>query len=386
MPSDKTLPTIPEMLDAAAAGLWGRRQTADSHRGSLYDVQAGVGAILWVREATRDRDSFRACYDDFAQGDVLEWRITSKGGPARIQATRGQGTALLTYAPGAPAAPGAFLAGSRIGIGAVGQLPRFYRIASDTPFAAGETGKTVPIEAQEIGPGVAIDTGKLNDPRLWWEDLMPDAGWRATSLVCADGTKRETDQEYRARWRQSKIDRRVGYRKAISDACVAAGAVFVVLLESDFASSSPDRGINRVWVANAAYQSPPELLRACRLAVDQVRVLGCDLTVWGIARTPASFALTAHLWDHPGNVDQAAVRTSAQYGVQHYFSSRDNGFAFKRDGLTADVLQACPEVQSLDFGAGDPTDVAIASLMESTALPLLYTDRSLIDVTLAAPV
>lgn len=386
MPSEQNLPTIPEMLDAAAAGLWARRQTADGHDGSLYDVHAGVGAILWVREATRDRDSFRACYDDFAQGDLLEWRVTSKGGSARIQATRGQGSVLLQYAPGAPSAPGSFLAGARIGVGGIGQLPRFYRIAQDTAFAAGDTGKMVPIEAQEIGTGVAINTSLLHDARLWWEDIVSDAGWRPTTLVCSDGTKRETDQEYRARWRQGKVDRRAGYRKAISDACIAAGATFVVLLESDFVQGGSDYGINRVFVADATYQSSPALLRACRRAVDSVRVLGCDLTVWGITRTPTSFALTANLWDQPSNVDQAAVRTAVQDGVLHYFTSRDSSFGFKRDGLTADVLQACPEVQSLSFSAGDPADVVIANLMESTAIPLLYTDRSMIGVTLAAPV
>lgn len=384
MPSNQPLPTILEMLNGAAGALWARRQIADGHDGSLYDVQAGVGAILWVREAVRDRDSFRACFDDWTTGDLLESRIVRKGGPARIVASRGTGQAQLQR-DSAPEMPGIFLAGTRIGVAGLGSVPRFYRLTSNTLTTGYETGLLLAIEAAEPGDGVSIDTTKLSDPRMWWEDIVLEPSWRIVSVVCSEGTCRETDQEYRARWRQSRIDRRVGYRKALSDALVAAGASYVVLLESDYADGSDDLGINRAFVADSTFQSPDSLLRACRLAADEVRVLGCDLTVWGITRTLSSFNLTATLWSGVGEVDQAAVRTSVQDGVLHYFSARDNGFCFKRDGLGADVLRSTPEVQSLDFGGTDPSDTVIANLMESTVLPFLFTERNLINVTLANP-
>ena len=388
MPSELTLPVLPELLDAAASELWSRRQTADAHRGSLYDVQAGVGAILWIREATRDRDSFRACYDDTADSDVLEWRVTNKGGPAKIQTTRGAGSALIQYPASIARPPGTYtlLEGTRIGIAQGSQIPRFYRLSQYTAVSASESGKVLLIEALDTGAGVAIDSTLLSDPRLWWEDEIHDPNWQIVSLECSDGTARETNQQYLARWRQGKLDRRAGYRHTISDACVAAGAKFVALIESDFALGGDDFGINRVFVGDANFQAPTALLRACRLAVESARVLGCDLTVWGVARTPVSFDVTANLWDQLSNVDQAAVTSAVQDGILHYFTSRDSAFSFKRDGARAAVLQACPEVQSLDFGGSDPMDTVIANLMESTAIPLLYTDRSLIRVNLSAPV
>ncbi len=387
MPSELNVPVLPELLDAAAAELWSRRQTADAHRGSLYDIQAGVGAILWIRQAVRDRDSVRACYDDAADGDVLEWRVKRKGGHARIQATRGSGTALLQY-PAVARPPGTYtlLAGTRIGIAQGSQIPRFYRLSQDSVVLQTESGKLAPIEAVEVGPGTAIDSNSLNDPRMWWEDEIHDSNWSIASVSCSDGAARETNQEFLARWRQGKLDRRAGYKKTISDVCISAGASFVALLESDYVDGGDDLGVNRIFVGDASFQSSAALLRSCRLAVDSARVLGCDTTVWGVARTPAAFALTAHLWDQPSNVDQAAVRTAVQDGVLHYLTGRDSAFSFKRDGARAAILQACPEVQTLDFGPGDPVDTVIATLMESTALPLLYADRSLIQVNLSAPV
>ena len=388
MPSELPISTIDSMLSAGAAAAWSRKQTADVHPGGGYDCQAGVGALLWIREQHRDIENFRRSFTDTSVDSGLEWRIVQMGGPARIDSTRGAGTAQLLFAPppGGSGTAGTLWTGTRIAITGIGTTPRYYRIAADTAIAATQTGAIVPIEAETMGTGVAINTQGNGGIRLSWEDSIFNTGWTVVSIQCADGTDRETDTEYRARWRQGKLDRRAGYAKSISDAFVAAGARYVVLLESDFIVGGDDYGINRAFVADATYQSSPGLLRACRLAADSARVLGCDLTVWGITRVAQAFDLTVNLWDQPGNFNTTAIRTAVQDGVLHYFSSRANGFIFKRDGLQASVMQACQEVQSLTFGGGDPTDVVIASIMASTALPLLYTDRSLISVTIAGPV
>jgi hypothetical protein len=384
MPSQMPIDTTEAMLEAAQAGVGERRPTADVHTGSGYDVQAGVGAILWVREENRDRSNFAAVFMDTAEGADLDWRITHRNGPPRVVATRGAGTALLRFA-GAPTA-GTIWTGTRIAVTGLAATPRMFRVAADTAILATDTGKIVPIEAEAIGTGTAINTAQLGGARVVWEDSIFNAGWTVASLSCADGTDRETDTAYRSRWRQGKLDRRVGYPKAISDAMIKAGARYVVMLASDFEDGGIDQGINRVWVADERFQSPLLLLNKCRKAIDSVRVLGCDLTVWGITRTPVTLDLTVHLTDEPCRFDQAAIRTAVQDGVLHYFSSRDNGFMFKRDGLRAYAMQGAPDVQSLDFGAGDPVDSVVSVLMESTALPLLYTTRDLIGVTLAGPV
>ena len=383
MPAIEPIPTIPQMLDAAAAELWARRPAADAHRGSVYDVEAGTGAMLWIREANRDRASFRGCYVDTCEGSALDWRILKFGGPARVDATKGTGSALITRATVA-GGQGTVWAGTRVAVAALGQVPRFYRVAADTLIDAATSGALIPIEAETAGSGVAVDSGSLNVPRMWFEDRVWDSTWQVTAVSCSDGTVRESDAEYRARWRQGKLDRRPGYRKAIEDALVAQGAVHIALFESDY--SGADNGINRIFVADGAWQSPVDLLRRCILALESVKVAGCDTTVWGITRTEAAFDLTANLWEQPGNADEAAIRTAVQDGVLHYFSGRDNAFIFRRDGATGSAMQACPALQSLTYGASDPADTTLSTVLESTALPLLYTSRDLIHVTVAGPV
>jgi len=302
MPSEMLIATIPEMLEAAQAAAWLRKSTADVHDGGGYDVHAGVGAMLWIREQVRDRANFSLVWDDTATDSALDLRITSKLGPARIEATRGTGTALIHRSTAGAA--GTLWAGTRIKVAGLGSLPRMYRVSADTQILATDTGKIVPIEAEQTGSTTAIDTSKLGGSVVSWEDSIFTMGWTITNLRCAAGTDRETDPAYRARWRQGKLDRRVGYPKAISDALVKAGATYVVLLESDYVVGGDDcvvggddYGINRAFVADATYQANPDLLRACRIAVDSVRVLGCDLTVWGIVRTPQAFSLTINCWD-----------------------------------------------------------------------------------------
>lgn len=384
MPAIEPIPTIPQMLDAAAAELWARRPAADTHRGSVYDVQAGTGALLWIREANRDRDNFRGCYTDTCDGAALDWRITRFGGPARVESTKGTGHALVTR-PTAAGGQGTFWAGTRVAIAALGQTPRFYRVSADTLVEASTTGTLVPVEAERTGIGAAVTSASLNVPRMWFEDRVWDSTWAVASVTCADGSVRESDAEYRARWRQGKLDRRPGYRKAISDRLIAEGAAYIALFESDHIAAT-DYGINRIFVADSAWQSPVGLLNRCRLALDSVRVAGCDTTVWGIVRTEAAFDLVAHLWEQPGNADEAAIRTAVQDGVLHYFSGRDNAFVFRRDGAAGGAMQACPALQSLTYGGSDPADTPLAAVFESTALPLLYTSRDLIRVTIAGPV
>lgn len=384
MASTESIPSIDQMLNAANAELWARRQTADEHSGSVYNVHAGVGGLLWIREANRDRAAFRKCYFDTCENSDLDWRVYSFGGPPRVDATKGTGTALLSRTTAAGGL-GVFWKGTRIAIAGLGQIPRYFRVAADTIVDAVSLGVVIPIEAEEAGSGCAVNSSALNAPRMYLEDPVWDPSWKVLALQCTDGTDRETDAEYRARWRQSKLDQRPGYRKAISDALVEQGAANIALFESDFIAST-DNGVNRCFVADASWQSPEDLLNRCRLALESVRVAGCDLTVWGITRTPASFDITAHTWDKPGTVNQSAVGEAVRDGVLHHFSARDNAFVFSRDGLTGDVLQSCPLLQSIDFGSSDPVDTVLTTVLESAALPLLYTSRPLISVAIAGPV
>src|SRR5689334_15047646 len=98
MPSQEDIPETSELLtayDAEIAAI--ERPTADVHSGSGYDVQGGVAAVLFHRQAIQDRDNFRATYFDTAQGLDADVLIRGRYGilAARFPDTVGIGIASL---------------------------------------------------------------------------------------------------------------------------------------------------------------------------------------------------------------------------------------------------------------------------------------------------
>jgi len=381
MSSDLALPTIPELLAAFGAEVTARRAIADVHDGSLYDIAAGIGAILWARMAGRDQDLFRVCYFDSATDSDLEERIQAFGGAARVTSSRGTGTAVIRRSTTAGGS-GTLWAGTRIAVTGVGSLkPRMYRISQDTAMGA-VLSATITVEAEEAGTGASINTSQLSTPRLVWADEVWDSTWTIDSLTCADGTDRETDPVYLARYRQDKIDRRRGYAKAITDACLEAGASHVALFESDFIP--PDTGINRCFVGDAAFESTHYLINACRAAVDSARVAGCDLTVFGMTKSLCSFDLTLRMWDDPGAYNQDKIRIEATRAVQRYFGGQSNPYVYRFDGVRGELARSIPDLQDVIVNSG-PSDTSISSILDGASLPHLYTSANAISITLQGP-
>lgn len=383
MSSDLELPTIVELLDVFGAEVRASRfAIADVRRGALYDVAAGMGALLWARMAGRDRDLFRVCYFDGASGADLEARIAAFGGPDRVESTRGAGHAILRRATTAAGA-GIVLQGSRLSVSGIGTLlPRVYLVTADTSVAAGDLAVPVEVMAEQYGSGVEIDTSALAIPKLDLLDAQWDTTWTVERIVCADGTDRESDSDYLARYRRDKIDRRKGYATAITDACKAAGAGQVALFESDHIS--PDTGINRCFVGDSGFESTEDLLRRCRLAVDSARVCGCDLTVFGMTRTLCTFDLTLHMWDDPGRYNRDAISIEAANAVMRYFDGSANPYVYRFDGIRGELARSVPDLQSVTVNSG-PADTTVSSILASAVLERLYTHAGAITIRLEGP-
>ncbi len=383
MSSDLALPTIIELLDAFGAEVRASRfPLADVHRGAVYDIAAGVGAILWARMAERDRDLFRVCYFSGATDTDLDARIAAFNGPSRVQSTRGVGTAILRRTSASGGA-GTVLEGTRISLTGAGTLrPRVYAVAADTSVNAADLAVTVAIESEEYGEGASVDTGDLATPQMHVVDALWDASWTVDRIVCADGTERESDADYLARYRQDKIDRRMGYATAITDACKAAGAGQVALFESDHIL--PDTGINRCFVGDAGFESTDDLLRACRVAVDSARVLGCDLTVFGMTRTLCTFDITLYMWDDPGRYNQDAIRVEATNAVLRYFDGGSNPYVYRFDGIRGELARSVPDMQAAALNSG-PSDTTISSVLASAVLERLYATAGSITIRLEGP-
>lgn len=383
MSSDLELPTIADLIEAFGAEVRSsRRPVADVREGSLYDVAAGMGALLWARMAGRDRDLFRVCYFDGSEGADLEARIAAFDGPARTEATPGTGYAVLRRAT-AVAGGGTVLEGTRMAItGGTSIKPRTYVVASDVAVPAGSLAVTIGVESEQSGAGVSVDTEDLAIPQLDILDALWDTSWQVDRIVCGDGTARESDADYLSRHRQDRIGRRRGYASAITEACKAAGAEQVALFESDHVL--PDTGLNRCFVGDAGYESTPDLLRRCRVAVDSARVLGCDLTVFGMMRVLCTFDLTLHLWDDPGRYNQDAVRIEAANAILRYFDGGSNPYVYRFDGVRGELARSVPDLQSVVVNSG-PTDTTVSSILASDVLERLYTHSGAITIRLEGP-
>lgn len=345
MPSTKPLPTITRLVRAASAALQGERNVnGDTRSGSLYNHIAGPQAILFAREADRDQDLFQDIYFNNAEGVALTNLIQQRfPGVNRILDTYGQGICTFTRASDA-GGEGTFLDGTRIQV--VGTPPSTYVVAADTNVSATALQVDIPIQANVIGTGQAISnaTGlSLVDP-LW------DNTWTPILLNCADGTDFEDAATYRALALQTKLNARTGYLAQITLACQNAGAAYVIafpseygLLASDFTN---DFGLNALYVADAAFQSPPHLVRACSSVLESWRTLGADLLIGGVANTPLQLNFLVSLTDNPAKLPVQSIRRLCSQALLAAFGPTDGGFSYSIASLSAAVNNASPYVQT----------------------------------------
>lgn len=399
MASNQALPTISELLDAFAVGAQSKHENADVHRGAIYDVGAGMGALVWSRVAARDREVFRGIYLDGCQKDALDYRIARLHGPGRIQPTRGSGVAIVKYDylhGGAGSQTGTILKGTRLSV-SIGSTCNYYRVASDVELsdwfwdnsiqvdANGFVWLRLPIEADSIGSGVAIDTTSTIAAIRWEDELynLTTSLWVVDSIKCSDGTDGETDVEYLARYRSWKKSRKPGYSDAISRAMFAAGASKVALFESDFVDGE-DFGINRIFVGDSGYTASTALLNACRLALDSVVPFGNTTTVGSMILTPIEVTVQLNMMRAASRYSPDWVLPSAQKAVRRALSGSQSAYVFRQDSLRAELSQAFPELQSIDFASPTPGDTDVASIVSAGNSLIVYDcDNVRVNTTIA---
>jgi hypothetical protein len=346
MPASEPLPAIRDLLGAFGAGVVAQKDArADVRRGAVYDHFAGVGAILFSREAQRDRDLFRARYFDTADGADLTELVATRFAMARILDTYGTGSAVLARDSTAMG-EGTVWEGTRILLApvAAGAAAREYAVLEDTPISATATIATVGIRATRTGTGVAVSApaglGRIDDP-LW------DSTWRVQTLVCGDGTDFEKAAVLRARARQVQLDARKGYAKSITDACVAEGAAYVALFASNYGGDAADFGLNACYVAAPGFTTTPRLIRACAVALERYRVCGADLQVFGMAPASLRVSATVTLWDDPSAFATTSLDIALRAALSSSFESLTGGFSYSLDALRGAMLQVSDAVQDV---------------------------------------
>lgn len=338
MPSAKPIPSLADYQTAAEQTLRGSRSsTADTHRGSAYELIHGPSSILYARQSARTKQLFRKCYTDTATGSDLERHVLAKYGVPRIPAAYGLGTMVVTR----PTAGllGTLFAGTRAFVQINGQsVP--YLIADDTDVAAADTVISVPIRASRTGTGTRVSAGS----GVTLETVF-DATLAASSLTCGEGTDEEDPAVYLARARQVRRDARVGYDASIESACRTAGAAEVIVLDAGDLGPALDVGLTAVYVADAGYSTSPALKKSCTLALDAIHVAGCDLQVRGMALTPVTASVAVYLVSDPSEHDLVDLGRQIVAVLVDDFARRQRYWSFRTDALQGVVQRASSEIQ-----------------------------------------
>lgn len=387
MPSNQPVPSIADFVEAFGAGVRSREREradaayADTHTGSNLDHIAGPSALLFHRITLRQRDEFRSKYFDTAKGHALDDIVTERY-PAiapRVQDARGIGTAKLTRT-NASAGAGTVWAGTRIVVNlGTGDPLMVYRVKASKAVGASDLTVEVEIEATEIGPEWAIDTGTTNVTVMRLEDPLWDT-WAVGAVKCAPGTVREKDHVLRARVRQETRDARVGYEKRIREALADAGAAYAALFESDFLGS--DFGLNRIFVSDANYQSPESLLKACRKALTSVGVFGTQIQVFGITTVALTFSIDLAMWESSFN--KSALEDTARRAVLDYFATRENPFYWRDSKIRAAIWRVVRGIQAITITPSVP-EPTLSALFDSVPLPRYIVNAPGVTVSVSGP-
>lgn len=340
----KPEPTIEEFLKAAREAVQGQKdKNADYIRGSQYEVLAGAGAILWSRQAQRDTDLFNASKLHSAADEDLTRQMYERYGIERYLDTRGTGTATLSRPAGGVA--DTVWKGTRFRVRGPGGDPKYYRVTSTVSVGAAEVSKSVSIEAVTIGKGTNVESASNVDI----DDPLTDSTWTVAYLKCDEGTEFEPAANFIARVRQLRLDNRVGFKKAIEDACKDAGAGQVLVLRSDFGGDSLDRGLNVTYVGDSGYSGSTDLVRACTVAVRAVRVGGDHMQVLPMSKVNLDIVADVYLSALPGNFDISRLETLHHASLRQALNGSAGNFGYTKIGLMSALTRNSPEVQDVVF-------------------------------------
>lgn len=352
MPSAQPLPTIAELIGAFNDAVRGEQETlANVRTGSVYNHFAGIGAILFAREASRDRDLFRSIYFDTAEGGSLTRLGEQRFSIERALDSYGTGEAVLAR-PSAAAGADSIWAGTHIRAASLSgrSTSRVYVVTADTPYGASATSVRVPVRAAEMGSGWAIQATRDDAGlRLVVDDELSDPTWTVQTLTCADGTDFEEATAYRARVRQQRLAARVGYLARILSRLADDGAVNAVGFPSNYTGDDNDYGLNLIYVGDAGFSASEALLRRCRLALASVGVFGTDVQILPMTTSALTVKATVTLWSDPGSFNLPAVTYDLEQALLAHFAGRANAFTYQIDAMDGAMGVANAAVQSVEI-------------------------------------
>lgn len=359
MPAQSPVPGIADLRKAARDAIVGGRDPRLSVRtGGGYDLTQGPMAVLFSRQAKRDQGLFRQCYVETSTGADRDRLVEAYYQVERVPAAYGIGEAELLGSAGA----GTVYAGTIIEVLVPAQPPAQYFVTEDTPYLDGSAAFPVPVRAARAGSGVAVQADasvlRFGDG----SDYLLSEGFSVVSLVCDDGTDAEEDDAYLARARTGRRDKRVGMLKRIIQACKDAGAYHVVALHSgtfgDPFTGADDYGLNYVYVGDSSFTTTEALKTACMVALDAVRVCGCDTQVLGMTAATIDLSVVAAYYDDPGKFDTVETSQAIMAALVDEFSGRTNWWTFSFDELRGAALRSSGDLQAVNVVSATPEPAA----------------------------
>lgn len=377
MPSSLPLPTIDDFAKAFGDAVRGERDVlASTRRGGGYDLVGGSSALIWSREAYRDRHLFRQAYRTKATGDRLDAILELAYDVSRIGATYGEGTLVLKR-PDAGGGAGTIYTGTRI---EVLPGPMVYVVSEDTDVGASDLGVKVPVRSSKRGKGTAASV--TDTTRLRLADIIFDDALTPVSLVCAEGTERESDPDYLRRAKGDQRARRVGYPAAVEQACRDAGAGQVVIFDAGAFGEDADFGVTHVYVADQNFQTTDDLKEACFLALEAKRVEGCDLQVLGMTQQALTVSAAVALTGPLASFNLPTLRFAIRRAMVDQFSTRAQFWLFREAALIGAAFDAAGDaIRSISLTT-TPSEPAAGFVPELTRYTLAEGD---IAITFTAP-
>lgn len=385
MPATEELPSFDRFVRAYQGALVSQRRYADTHAGAIHMHWARVGAVLWRRQVERDAEEFRALYFNTAEDERFDDYLASHfPGKSRLPTAAGTGSARLTR-PTAAAGSGTIWAKTRIAVGGAGVGPlAFYYVSRDSIVGAADTEITLDVEASDPGPASKISARAGDRPVLRVEDPLWDNSWQVQALDVGEGSLLERAEVARGRIRGELFEERLGFESAIIKRMKAEGAATVVLFRSDFLGAASDCGLNRVYVADANFETSPELLRACRFALPDVTMAGSSAQALPMTTVWLTVSVQIRFWDSPEKFGEATVTRNAQAAVAEYFEARENPFLWDVAGVQGAIRRAVEDTQEIEVTASLAPPTAL-TLFNSSPLPRYRVRADQVAVRLVAP-
>lgn len=357
MPSKIKLSSYKDLLEAFEAGVYKVDSSIDTRRGSIYDIAAGLGAIFWSMEQSRDKSSFESNYINLAKGSILENRIVSLGGPSKIKETNGSGTITISKTSNTSLT---IYKGATISV-TKGSTVKLYRTTQNTYIGSNENIKNINIESVEPGKVGSIDESRYSCS-LKFEDVIPDNTIVVDRIICNNGIDMEKDADYIARYKSSLLYNRPGYPDYIIQSLKDVGISNVVLFaSSDF---TPDSGISAIFVNDKNINLPPSfvVLQKAMNIIESSRCIGCSCRIGSLLFAKADVDITVTLTTDPSNYNIFALELEIENSINTYFTGRENPFVFKRDRLLGEIYRNTNNISNIVFNSSTHVDTDYSNI------------------------